>query len=190
MLQQLFKPKSEVSFSIPPPHHAKRQIVKRYAQQYDIHTLVETGTYTGDMIQAIKGDFKHIYSIELGQDLHEKAKQKFAKYQHIHFFQGDSAQVLPEVLKHIHEPSIFWLDGHYSEGITAQGDKDTPIVEELEHIFNHAIKNHVILIDDARCFDGTHDYPKVSEILQRMMDVHPDWVFELRNDIIRIHPHI
>ena len=32
-------------------------------------------------------------------------------------------------------PAIFWLDGHYSAGITAMGEQATPIFKELTHIF-------------------------------------------------------
>jgi hypothetical protein len=54
----------------------------------------------------------------------------------------------------------FWLDGHYSDGITFKGDKDTPIVDELNHIsMNLDRYNEVcVLIDDVRCFDPECPY--------------------------------
>ena len=50
--------------------------------------------------------------------------------------QGDSGKVLSEILLEINEPAIFWLDGHYTAGITARGVKECPIFEELDCIFN------------------------------------------------------
>jgi hypothetical protein len=46
--------------------------------------------------------------------------------------------VLPLIIKDLNEPAIFWLDGHYSSGITAKGDKICPIFEELDSIFNNS----------------------------------------------------
>jgi hypothetical protein len=46
------------------------------------------------------------------------------------------------------------LDGRYSEGCTARGETNTPILQELEAIFAFC-PIWVVLIDDARHFDGT-----------------------------------
>ena len=53
---------------------------------------------------------------------------------HVTIFQGDSATVLPKLLATIQEPCLFWLDGHYSGGITALGKSITPILDELQTI--------------------------------------------------------
>jgi len=79
--------------------------------------------------------------VELSTELYERAKRKFSRYKHISIFKGDSSKVLPEILSQIEEPCLFWLDGHYSKGITATGEKETPILEELKHIFNHPIED-------------------------------------------------
>ena len=104
--------------------------------------------------------------------------------------QGDSSKVLPELLDKIKKPCLFWLDGHYSGGITGKGDLNTPILNELKSIFSHQIKDHVILIDDARCFTGEEDYPTIKALKEFVIKNRPDWVFEVRNDIIRIHKYI
>jgi hypothetical protein len=44
---------------------------------------------------------------------------------------------------------MFWLDRHYSGGFTAKGEKDCPIIEELDAISNGSHLKHSILIDDA-----------------------------------------
>lgn len=61
---------------------------------------------------------------------------------------------------------------------------------ELKSIFSHKIKNHVILIGDARCFTGQEDYPTIIALKEFVMKNRPNWVFEVRNDIIRIHKYI
>lgn len=171
---------------VPPPHFIKQRIIKDYAKKSAIEIFVETGTYTGSTTMSVKNIFSKIYSIELDEALFNKARAKFAIYPHIHIFQGDSSKVLPSVLSTIEKPALFWLDGHYSEGITAKGDLNTPILKELELILNHKIKYHVILIDDARCFVGKDDYPTILELESFIKTINPKLSFSVRNDIIRI----
>jgi hypothetical protein len=173
---------------VPPPSILKQQVVRVYAAQFGLRTLVETGTYKGDMIYAVERQFSEVHSIELGQDLFEEARQRFAGFAHVHLHHGDSATVLPELLQTLHSPVLFWLDGHFSKGITARGSKDTPIVEELEAIYRHKAKAHVILIDDARCFTGAGDYPSLEELRRLANERAPGTRFEVADDIIRIHP--
>jgi hypothetical protein len=125
--------------------------LKEFANQYDLKVFVETGTYYGDMINATKKIDK-IYSIELDQYLFEKARKRFESEKHIEIIQGDSSEKLGKILEKINQPALFWLDGQYSGGLTARGDKDTPIYTELEKIFDSKELGHVIVIDDALWF--------------------------------------
>ena len=171
----------------PTPHAVKQMTVRQYAAQYKADVFIETGTYLGEMVNAIKYNFNKIYSIELSSELYMKTQRKFSKYQNIQIFHGDSAKVLSEILEHLYEPCIFWLDAHYSEGITVKGDKETPILDELERIFSHPIDGHVILIDDARFFTGKNDYPSLEEVKTLIVNRYPDYVFSVKDDIIRAH---
>ena len=126
-------------------------------------------------------------SIELDFDLFHNAKNKFAHEKKITIYHGDSGILLEKVLTDIEEPCLFWLDGHYSEGITAKGELNTPIINELTHIFNHSIDNHIILIDDARCFTGEDDYPTLKFLQDFVNDKNPNLQFKVENDIIRIY---
>jgi hypothetical protein len=78
------------------------------------------------------------------------------------------------------------LDGHYSAGNTALGDRETPVSAEVAAILNHPVKGHVVLIDDARNFDGTHDYPTLTALRDYVHRVLPNADFSVENDIIRI----
>ncbi len=71
----------------------------------------------------MKDAFKDVYSVEIGDDLYNAAKQKFRNSKNVHLFHGDSGKVLAELLYRIDQPALFWLDGHYSAGITAKGSK-------------------------------------------------------------------
>jgi len=65
---------------------------------------------------------------------------------------GDSSEVLRDVLSELDEPACFWLDAHAGASKYARGDKDVPLLKELEVISNHHVKNHIIAIDDAHMF--------------------------------------
>lgn len=122
--------------------------------------------------------------------LYKKAENKYERYPHIYLFHGDSGVVLNTILSGIDQPCLFWLDAHYSEGITAKGKLETPIMEEVTTILNHGVKDHVILIDDARCFTGEHDYPTVDQLRQLIHGRRRDFTFEVKDDIVRIHPRL
>jgi hypothetical protein len=82
---------------------------------------------------------------------------------------------------------LFWLDAHYCGGMTAKGSEETPVIKELTQVLAHPVAGHVILIDDARCFTGKNGYPTLGEVSAIIRHTHPDWVFECRQDIMRIH---
>jgi len=172
-----------------PPNGIKQNVLKEYADQYDLKVFIETGTYYGDTIQALKKDFDKIYSIELDQYLYEKAKKRFKLEKHIEIIQGDSSERLGEILKKINQPALFWLDGHYSGGLTARGDKDTPIYTELEKIFDSQDLGHVIVIDDARCFGIVSNYPTIDELKKFIESRRKNVIISIQYDSIRITPN-
>lgn len=172
---------------IPVPHAVKQNNIRKYQETYQYQVFVETGTYLGDMVEAQKDRFRRVISIELGKDLHQKALQRFENDPQVTLLQGDSGMLLKEVIKNMDEPALFWLDGHFSSGITAKSDKNTPIVEELKAILGSSI-NHGILIDDARLFTGKDDYPSIDEICFIVKEYSPNKKVEVADDIIRIMP--
>jgi len=167
-------------------HLEKQRVILSYQKKYNYSTFIETGTYEGDMIDALKNNFKSLFSIELGEKLYEKAVNRFKNNSNIKILQGDSAEVLKQILPTIKTPTIFWLDAHYSQGETAKGSIDTPIEQELNTILSHSIKNNVILIDDARLFNGENDYPEINSLKNNILNTYPSITFEVTDDIIRI----
>ena len=171
---------------MPPPHIVKQRVLVSYGRKFELRTLVETGTYEGDMIEATKNVFEHIYSIELSKELFERAKQRFKTDEHIELIHGDSGIELKKLVGKFDEPALFWLDGHYSAGVTARGEKDTPIIEELDTILDIQNIGHVIVIDDARCFGVDPAYPSIEEITAFIRTKSPDSEISFQDDMIRI----
>ena len=171
----------------PPPHIVKQRTIKNLAEKFELQIFIETGTYHGDMVEAMKDSFSQIYSIELSEELYQKAKKKFDSLENVQIIQGDSGVELGKLVDIIEKPALFWLDGHYSGGITAKSDKDTPIYEELTHIFNANHSKSVIIIDDARCFGNDQDYPSIKE-LSDFIKTKTNANIEVKYDSIRITP--
>lgn len=140
------------------------------------------------MVEAMKCYFDRIYSIELSNELYEKAKMRFDGDRRIKIIHGDSGVALGKLLRRIDQPALFWLDGHYSGGVTAKGDKDTPIYEELNHIFSTQNSGHVVIIDDARCFGTDPAYPTIKELSDFIKTKKPDAKIEVECDSIKITP--
>ena len=150
---------------LPPPPHIKRKFLRAYGHAHDLGVFVETGTYVGDTLAALRGSFEHLHSIELSRELYEAASARFKGDRKVTLWYGDSGDVLPVLLARLDRPTLFWLDGHYSGGTTARGVDDTPILRELKHISNHHLsRHHHLIIDDARLFTGSDGYPDLSDV--------------------------
>lgn len=173
---------------IPPPHIYKQKIVRLYGKKFRINILVESGTFKGDMVYGVRNGFKKIITIELSDYFFKKATVRLKNFKNIRIIKGDSGRKIKQILKFVKGPAVFWLDGHYSGGITSRGKLNTPIVQELQAIFSHKIKSHVILIDDARCFNGKNDYPKINQLKKLIPARSPTYSLEIKEDIIRITP--
>lgn len=171
---------------LPTPHIIKQQAIFFYKKKYQVDTLIETGTYLGDMVYAQRNNFTKIYTIELSSILFKRSQKRLRKYKNIEVIHGDSGVLLSSIVQKTTNKAIFWLDGHYSGGITAIGNYESPIVLEVKSILESKIE-HIILIDDARNFNGTNDYPTITELKEIIMKsrfINSSLIIE--NDIIKI----
>lgn len=172
----------------PAPPPVKRRTIAAYIKRYQISEFIETGTHLGDTLAYIARDRRiHCRSIELADDLFDKAFHRFQHWPNVDIYKGDSGSVLPLLVRSLAQPALFWLDGHYSGGLTAKGDVDTPISAELRAVLQSSVKGHVILIDDARCFCGSSGYPYLEDLLVTLR-LDDQYVFEISADIIRLVP--
>src|SRR5512132_3379513 len=88
---------------IPAPASFKYTVIKAYARQHRLRTVVETGTYHGGLIHATSRLFERIISIELDDTLYRRAVETFAssRYRHVTLLHGDSGALMPRVLETI-----------------------------------------------------------------------------------------
>lgn len=146
------------------PQFVKEKIFIKYGVPNS--QWVETGTFLGDSTDFLSKKFSMVYSVEPSKELYEAALRNFSG-RNVELFNGVSEDVFPTLLPKLNGDCNFWLDGHYSAGITFRGDKDCPVEDELRAIEDNVSRfNKVtVLIDDVRCFLHIHDdyaqYPSV-----------------------------
>ncbi len=177
-----------------PDGSLQRNFLSDLKQTFSLTTFVETGTYLGATTDVARSVFSEVHSIELSTELHEKARERFLGDSRVHLYQGDSATNLSQVVRNIEGASLLWLDAHYSEGITACGKTNTPILEELGTIVKNGHQNPVILIDDLRIFQkptqappansSLYNYPSLMEVYAAILDIAPDYQLFVYGDIV------
>lgn len=155
---------------------------------FNLETFIETGTYLGVTTNFLNKYFSKIYSIELSKELANEAQSYFKNKKNISIIQGDSGLLIEDILKKDITEKLFWLDAHYSAGITASSTNfgDTPISKEVEVILNYWVPNSVILIDDARLFVGKDNYPTISELTNFITSKNLNLKVFIDKDIIHI----
>jgi len=173
---------------LPAPHMAKQRLIRDCQKMYGYSVFIETGTYLGDMVEAQKEYFKTVKSIEVAHHLFERAKRRFSNDLNVELIQGDSGKVMIDLMNRLSEPAIFWLDGHYSGGITGRGDTDCPVFDEIRSILSHSSYPHVLLVDDARCFKGKDTYPTVEQLTDFVLNLRPGYQINIADDITKITP--
>jgi len=162
-------------------------IFKKYMNNW----FVESGSHVGEGIQnAIVAGFKNIISVEISELYFKYCVGRFnGNKDKVHLYWGDTEDLLEGLISPINEPITFWLDGHNSGGNTGCGKHESPLMQELEIIKNHPIKNHTIIIDDMRCWEKPHyDFDR-DDIINFLKTINPNYeiIYEngtAANDIV------
>jgi len=126
---------------------------------------IETGTYLGDSAEVLAAFFAKVTTIERDKTLAKNATNRFSNNENISVLLGSSRDLLRGVVPPVGNPALFWLDAHYSGGVTAGEDDPCPLLEELTTIANSRDSvNTIILIDDARALTGFGGWPTLDEV--------------------------
>jgi hypothetical protein len=174
---------------VPPPNSFKRQTIRSYAKKYGARILVETGTYLGDTVVALRYSFDKIHSIEVNPEFYSKARARFVGVDKVDLILGDSGVEVAHLVDSLDQTALFYLDGHLQHGTTATSADASPALMELASILNAKQKSHVILIDDARCFeDPLTGYPSMQDVQALVARTRPDLKLTVEDDLIRIEP--
>jgi GT2 family glycosyltransferase len=135
-----------VRFSIDP------RLVRELTQALPLKVFVETGTYEGDSVAAARPYFDELHTVEIADDLYERAAERFAGDDSVHVHHGDSAEILGELRPKLQRKAVlYWLDAHWCGSELERNEGGSPLLAELAAI-GKLSKRDVVLIDDARLF--------------------------------------
>jgi len=149
--------------------------------EYKYNTFIETGTWKGETIFGVEEYFDRLYTIEIKKELYQAAKDSY-KGDKITFINGDSSFEIEKLVKNLDDNVIFFLDGHWSKMDTGMGEKEIPLIEEIQAINKYFKKAAIIIIDDLRLFgcgpaqtgDKYHDvdwsYIKEDDVINNIKD--------------------
>jgi hypothetical protein len=139
--------------------------LKNIRRNTGIGTFIETGTLYGHgILEAHRAGFYDIHSIEIEPTLAKKAKEKFADYPYVSIYEGNSFNVLEEILPTINRDAFFWLDAHfpgadahlisYEECKNIEYDTNLPLEREIDLISKRIGKyNDIIVSDDLWLYE-------------------------------------
>lgn len=136
---------------------------------------IETGTFQGRATRALAEKFSRVFTIELSPELYREAKGNLAPFSHVECLQGNSAEVLAQLLPTFPKDGqlFLFLDAHWSgdssvnwknsewkgygrdtahagKSSAPSGPEQCPLLEELAAIAKHWSGSAHILIDDTK----------------------------------------
>lgn len=85
--------------------------------------------------------------------------------------------------------AVFGTEGNDFNMIEASGSFDMWFSQDSKMIpfWKTKAEEHIILIDDARCFVGKNGYPTIEQVKEYIIERRADWIFDVKDDIIRTH---
>lgn len=158
----------------------KIQVLRAYASEYKLTTMVETGLYNGSGSGMQMRDLIEQYIVvDIDIEQIKAAKSRGADK----VWWGDSAEQMPRLLRTLDGPALFWLDAHL---VAEAGEQNSSSLSgELAAIlaWPHAAAS-VILIDDLRMF-GREGWPTLTGLREQVAGW---WELLEADDIMRLTP--
>ena len=146
-----------------------------------VAVVPKTGTFLGKTTEHLIKHSDYVVSIEPSVDLYNKVLSRL-KSRKVLLLNGTSEDKLQEAIDNVTLKKFriinFWLDGHFSSGITFQGEQSCPLVSELDLIEKNIESKKIIqtelniYIDDLRLIcnasnlgnNETEGYPDLKTI--------------------------
>lgn len=138
-----------------------RQPIAKWRVHYGLRAMLETGTDLGNGVAAgLAAGFPTVATIDVNPACVHRLVQRFpGKLRRVHFYLGDSVEKLPQALKELPTPALFWLDAHYPDVYLSEDARAEalPLLQEVRTIVEHD-RDHsgdVFVMDDLRIY-GAH----------------------------------
>lgn len=167
-------------------------LVTRLKEALGLTFAVETGTYFGESAIALADQFEHVWTIELSESLWKRALENHADVSNVTFMNGSSDKVIGDV--EVSGPTLYWLDGHWSAGVTAGELNQCPVLEEIRAIDRMpAGGQSALLIDDARHFlappgppMAREQWPSIAQVFDELRARHDRYVTIVEDVVVAV----
>jgi len=120
-------------------------------EEYNVRTVVETGTFKGSTTLFFGSFFDKVYTIEVQPDFFLESQETLRPFGNVQCHLGNSPTILRHILPPLREERIlFYLDAHWYA--------NCPLLAELKTIQKTHRNNCIIVIDDFKV-PGRPDIP-------------------------------
>ena len=179
-----------VRFSIDP------DLVRKLRSLLPLRTFVETGTFEGATVRAVRPFFEEIHTVELSTPLYAKAAEAFASDSAVQVHHGSSPELLADLTPKLRRRGVlYWLDAHWSDEEHSEGETEQcPLLGELAAIGSVSDRS-IVLIDDARLFLApppapapTEGWPRFDQASERLTALNPKHELMVIDDVIVFFP--
>lgn len=167
----------------------------------NVQNFIETGTGLGDTVDYVVKNLNKnisIYSIEIYEEIADKARRRFINSQNCNILNGNSYEVLADLVPKLSGNCMFFLDAHFPGadfGYTKYSDDiehntKLPLQKELELICSlRDTKSDVFLIDDLRIYEEGNfemgNWPKENGAVHTGID----FIYDLLGNTHNIQKH-
>jgi hypothetical protein len=146
--------------------------LSRFKELFQLHSFIETGTYSGDTTAEASKIFDEVHSVEIWEPLYHRAQERFAQTPNVHLYLGDTTRLLAQMVQKSAPKRLYWLDAHSSGDGTGGTPGFSPILMELDQIYSANDLESVVLIDDLRgmCHCDSRTNLPLRQIIQKLKD--------------------
>jgi len=178
-----------------------KNFVLTLKNHYRISNFIETGTYKGDTSSWAADYFMKVVTIEASEEFYNASLERFQreKKTNIYLYKGISSDILSDFdkleINYLVEPTIFWLDAHWSRGNTFGKETNHPLLKELSLIRQSKV-GHFIFIDDVRllchpCDMNLHsEWPLLGDVFWILVNENVKYNFSILGDCLFVFPDI
>ena len=114
---------------------------------------VETGVLFGQTTALLAKYFDSVCAVELSGDMITEARRRYPHLKNVHYWQGDSADVVPRLALVIPETCLWFLDAHWFPRAGVVGKGKFPLFAELDAIAKRP-QLDIVVVDDVHSFKG------------------------------------
>lgn len=158
-----------VSVVSQPEDFPKALLAAEVGLRFGRSIFVETGTNIGQSTVMVSGLFSQVLSVEADAALATCAQTLVSsmKIGNVEIHEGDSVRFLQQLTGEQVDSAVFFLDAHYSRGLTSRVYGVCPLEQELAVIFGKSDRP-VVVADDVRDMTGRKGFPSLVSVLRRV----------------------